>query len=330
MIDIFNNDAFSMVSLTAAIEKMPHQPTRIGNLGYFRSEGITTTTVVVEERDGELSLIETSERGAPAGTTGEGKRRARSFLVPHLQRGSVIKADSIQGVRAFGAENNLEAVQTVVNQRLARLRAMHDVTLEYHRIGAIRGLILDADGTTVIYNLFTEFGISQQTYELNLAADVRQGCVDIMRLSEEELGAEAASGYRAFCGDNFFDALIAADPVTESLKFQESRLLRTDLRAGFEYGGITWENYRGKVGSVGFVPTNEAYVVPEGTGLFVTNFAPADYLETVNTVGLPLYAKVLPDPSGANRFVTLDTQSNPLCLCTRPRAVIKVTLTNAS
>lgn len=329
ILDIFRDDAFSTVSLTDAILKRPYQPGRLGALGLFRERGITTTTVMVEEKNGRLSLIATSPRGGPASSIGQEKRTARSFVVPHLERDSMVLADEVQNVRAFGSENALDAVQAVINERLTDLRAMHEVTLEHLRIGAIKGLIVDADGATPIYNLFTEFGVSQQTYEVDHTVsadeDLRNDVVAIQRLSEDELGAEMVTGYRAFCGDAFFDGFIAAKPVKESLKFQRSELLREDVRRGFEYGGVTWENYRGKVGSVEFVPTDEAYVVPMGTSIFATYFAPADFIETVNTVGLPAYAKLANDPE-MNRWVKVHTQSNPLCLCLRPRAVIKVTL----
>jgi hypothetical protein len=35
-----------------------------------------------------------------------------------------------------------------------------DATLEHLRIGAIKGQILDADGSALIYDLFTEFGVT--------------------------------------------------------------------------------------------------------------------------------------------------------------------------
>ncbi len=324
MIDIFKNDAFSTVSLTDAILKRPHKPGRLGVLGLFRERGITTTTVVVEEKNGQLSLITTSPRGGPASTLGSAARTARSFVVPHLERESQILADEVQNVRAFGSESELASVQQIVNERLTDLRAMHEVTLEYHRMGAIKGQILDADGVTSIYNLFTEFGVAQQTFDIDLGGDVRNEAIAIQRLSEAELGGEPVSGYRAFCGDEFFDALIAASAVKTSLQYQESALLRTDIRAGFEYAGIVWENYRGNVGGIPFVPADEAFVVPMGTNIFTTYFAPADFMETVNTVGLPLYAKIGDDPSGFNRFVKVHSQSNPLAICLRPRAIIQV------
>jgi len=328
MIDVFRGDAFSLVSLTDAILNAPFKPGRIGQLGLFRSGGIVNTTAVVELKDGRLELIPISPRGGPATTIGQQKRIARSFLVPHLEKESVIKADEVQGVRAFGSEDASATVQAIVNERLADLRAMHEVTLEHLRIGAIKGQILDADGSTVIYDLFTEFGVSQQVYSIALldsSADIRNEAVAIQRLVETELGNESVSGYRAFCGADFFDQLVAHAEVKRSFTVSEGQVLRQDLRKGFDFGGITWEEYRGRVSGVDFVDSDEAYVVPEGTGLFKTYFAPADFIETVNTVGLPIYAKLVEDKE-LNRSVKVHTQSNPLALCLRPRAVVKLTI----
>jgi len=96
--------------------------------------------------------------------------------------------------------------------------------------------------------------------------------------------------------------------------------------SGFTFGGVTWEEYRGSVSGQAFVNTAVAFIVPvTGPSINVTHFAPADFIETVNSLGLPLYAKQAPDPSGLNRFVNLHSQSNPLAMCLRPRSVIKCT-----
>jgi major capsid protein E len=332
MLDIFRSDAFSVTSLTDAILKAPFKPGRIGALGLFRERGITTTSVVIEEKDGRLSLIQTSPRGAPSSSIGESKRTARSFLVPHLSRESTVMADEVQNVRAFGSQDATAAVQAVVNERLQDLRAMHEVTLEHLRAGAIKGLILDADGSTLL-NLFTEFGVSQQSAVLtpDAAADngdqLRGQIVAIQRLIEAELGAEPVSSYRAFCGKDFMDDLRADLGVVQTLRYADPQaLLQQQANARmFSFGGVTWEEYRGSTGGTPFIPDAEAYVFPEGSPIFSTYFAPADFVETVNTVGLPIYAKQAPDAE-FNRFVKIHSQSNPLSLCLRPRAVVKATL----
>jgi len=329
-LDVFKADAFSLTSLTAAILKAPYQPRRIGQLGLFDEQPITTTTVMVEEKDGLLTLIPTSPRGGVPDTIGKPKRTARSFAVPHLARESHINADEVQNVRAFGSENEVEGVQTLVNRQLSFLRSMQEVTLEHLRIGAIKGVINDSDGTTPIYNLFTEFGVEQQTKSMVLGTtttDVRAKCVEIIEQVEDALGAAAYTGIRAFCSSAFFAALIGHGEVKETFKYQEGDVLRRDLRNGFVFGGITWEVYRGSVGGVSFVEADYAYVFPEGVltekgGLFTTYFAPADFMETVNSPGLPMYAKQAVDPE-FQRFVKIHSQSNPLPLCLMPRTVVK-------
>jgi hypothetical protein len=333
MLDVFKSDAFGVTSLTAAILKAPHKPGRIGALGLFREQGIASTSAVVEEKDGQLSLIQTSKRGAPSSTLGASKRKARSFLVPHLTREATILADEVQGVRAFGSENATESVQMLVNERLATLRAMHEVTLEHMRAGAIKGVILDADGSTLL-DLFSEFEVAQQTATLNVDATTDQKGVllnDVtaaQRKVEDELGDEPISGYRAFCGKTFFDGLRGDASLVEVRKNgdRNAELLTnpTGIRS-LVFGGVVWEEYRGKNGATPFIPDAEAFLFPEGSNIFATYFAPADFEETVNTLGLPIYAKQAADPM-FNRYVELHTQSNPLCLCLRPRAVVKLTL----
>lgn len=333
LIDVFNGDPFTTVSLTKGILKAPYKPTRIGKLGLFRESGVSTTSIIIEEKDGQLSLVQTSPRGG-VDSTGPGplvgaKRTARSFLARHLERESMILADQVQNVRTFGSDNTQDAVQAVVDQRLATLRAMLEVTLEFHRIGAIRGEILDADGS-VLTNLFDEFEVTQQTanIDVDVATEtaVRENVVAAVRLIEDELGAEPVSSYRAFCSAGFFDGLISSKTVKESLKYQESALLRGDLRNGFEFGGVTWEEYRGNVSGQAFIDANKAYLFPEGTDIFQTYFAPADFIEAVNTLGLPMYAKIAVDDQ-LQRWAKVHAQSNPLAINLRPRAVVKLSLT---
>lgn len=333
-LDIFNDNAFAMTSLTDAINKRPFQPGRLGQLGLFQSKGITTTTLWVEEKSGVLSLVQTSARGAAGGTVGTNSRIGRSFRVPHLQQNGTVLADEVQGIRAFGSESALHTVEDLVNERNGEMQDNILVTQEYHRMGAVQGLILDADGST-LFNLFTEFNVSQHTHDIAFGTTttaVRSRIVAAKRLAEAELGGVTISGWRGFCGKNWFDALVDHTTVAEAYKYQQGLQLQSDLReSGFSYGGVAWEEYRGSVApqaggsAVSFVHDDQAWLVPVVPGMFVTRYAPADYEETVNTMGLPFYAKQAPDPGGFNKYRALEVQSNPISLCLRPRAVIKLT-----
>lgn len=331
-LDIFSNSAFSVISLTDAINKVPFVPGRIGQLGLFDETGIVTTSVMIEEREGSLNLIETTSRGSPAAQNTTNKRKARSFIVPHVALEDTILADEIQNLRAFGSESQLEGIQQTVQFRLAEMSRKHDATLEHLRVGAIKGQILDADGSTVLYDLFNEFGVTQYTeidFDLDNASPVdgavKKKCHDVRRKIEDELGAQPYDHIHAFCGAAFFDDLITHKEVKEAYdRYMDGLFLRQgQARGSFEYAGIVFEEYRGKVGTVDYADSNKAHFFPVGVpGLFRQYNAPADFVETVNTLGLPRYAKQAVDQE-FGRWVKLHTQSNPLPICTRPKVLIK-------
>lgn len=327
-LDIFKGDAFSLNSLTAAINELPHKPNRIQQLGIFGEAGVSTTFVSVEMKGGVLSLVPNTPRGAPALTSKTDKRVLRNFAVPHLPQRATIMADEVQNIRAFGSEDNGEAVQEIVRQHQQRHVDNIDATIEFHRAGAVQGLIKDADGST-LYDLFAEFGVVQQTHQIVLGTDTTKTLQEITkakRKSEDELGGEMVTGYAALCGATFFDALTGNKKIEDAYnRWMDSEFLRTDNRPGFPFGGVQWGEYRGNVNGQAYVPAAEAFLVPLGlSGMFITRFAPADYTETVNTIGLPYYSKQR--QMDFDKGIELESQSNPISLCTRPRAVIKLTL----
>lgn len=330
LIDVFDNDGFTMSSLTALINIQPYQPGRISQLGYFAEQGVSTTTIQIERSNGSLNLVATSPRGGVGQQTKADKRDLTPFNVPHLPQNATIYADEIQNLRAAGSESEEDTMTTYVAQRFATMRRNLDATIEFHRIGAIKGLVLDADGSSVITNLFTQFNLTQQVLSMELdvtTTKVRNLVVAAKRLAEDALGAANVSGYRAFCSDTFFDAFVAHEDVEAAYnRYMEGSFLRDDVRMGFEFAGVTWENYRGTVGGVAFIAAGEAYLVPEGVAdLFITRFAPADTMDYANTMGVPYYAQQ--DRLRMNKGIELEGQSNPANLCTRPDAIIKLTLT---
>jgi Phage major capsid protein E len=69
-----------------------------------------------------------------------------------------------------------------------------------------------------------------------------------------------------------------------------------------------------------------ARVSPRTLGPWSTAEAPADFVETSNTIRLPCNAKQAVDQQFA-RWVMLHVQSNPLPMCTRSRGPIMGKLT---
>jgi hypothetical protein len=328
-LDIFNGDAFSVQSLTKSLNDLPHMPTRLGELGYFSEEGINTTMVSIEKQGTTLSLVPAGERGGVAKPGLKDKRTLIPFKCVHLPQTGGVNADEVQNIRAFGSESELESVQNLVNKELRRIRRNLDATLEYQRMGAIKGQILDADGSTVLLDLYTTFGVAQQTHSLILGTSttkVRNKVVEAKRKVEAALGGLQYKSLRVLCSPAFFDALVAHATVEAAFdRWNSGDFLRQDQRGGFYFAGVFWEEYRGTVNGIDFIASGDAYMIPEGVSdLFIMNFAPADYMETVNTMGLPFYAKQ--EPRDMNKGIDIDSQSNPLTICTRPAAIVKLTV----
>lgn len=339
MLDIFNNNAFSTARLTQAINELKFVPGRIGELGLFETTSVDVTTIAVEKRNDILALVPPSPRGAPGTTIEKNKRDLRSFIIPHFEVNDAIYAEEVQNIRSFGFEQGLETVMEKVAQRQVTMVRSFAATEEQARMGAVQGVITYADGSTL--NLFTEFGVTQDAeinFDLEAASPaagvLRKKCAAITRQLTTSLGGIPFTGIRAFCGDNFFDALLSHSEVRGTyLNWNEAQILRDSYVPGngnglrssygiFQFGGIVWENYRGAVGSTNFIDADKCHIFPEGVpGLFRTVYAPADYMDTVNTMGQRLYSRQYPMPNMKGQY--LDGQMNAIQYCSRPKVLLK-------
>lgn len=334
MLDIFNSDAFGVVPLTEAINKVNYVPGRLGKMGLFTTSSIAATTLAIEERDGILTLVAPSPRGGPGLTIDKPKRSLRTLSVPHFQIDDALMAEEVQNVRAFGNETATETMQAKMTERMAVLSQSLEATEEYARAGAVKGIITYADGTTL--NLFTLFDVAQETeidFDLDNASPaagvLRKKCSALVRKMSDNLDNAGFTGIHAICGDAFFDDLLSHPEVRETYKgWSEAQILRDsylspnrDVYGVFQFGGIVWENYRGGVGATAFVNTDKCHLFPVGVpGLFRQVYAPADYIETVNTMGQRRYMKqmVMRNEKG----VEIEAQTNVAHYCVRPKALL--------
>jgi len=323
MVDPFTPSAFSLNTLTGAINNLKYTPARFSKV--FEESGVSTLDVAIEEQDGILSLVDIQPRGAPGKPVTGQKRKIRSFRIPHLPERALILADEVQGVRVFGMESQSEMLTSRINDRLSIMRRNIDYTIESHRTQAVMGNYYDANGD--LQSLFTTFGVSQQTHALALSTTVssaiRKKMFEVLQKVNSALDGVSYNGITVLCGDAFWAALLEDKDVKATYLNQiQANELRGNPEASFTAFGANWEWYRG-TSSVNL--GNDAYAIPIGVpGLCISRFAPANYVETVNTLGLPYYAKS--EPIELGKGYVIEAQSNPLNLVTRPAAIIKLTI----
>ena len=346
MMDIFNGDAFSMVSLTGTLQRLPHLPTFLGDLGLFETDYLTTTDVAIEIANGRVSLIPTTERGGQLTEGSPDKKSLKIVRTPRVAKGDTIYAHEIQNVHPltqvmFDDAGNSRTVvrdvpQVVANiifQRQAKLHRDMQLTWELHRLGAAQGVLLDSDGTSFIYNWFTEFGVAppaEVDWDLDNATPaegaLRKLCNNTIRAAKAALQGmwiEGRSYLIALCGDNFYDDLTQRKEVRDTyLATSEAASLRDHALPfeSFRFGGITWFNYRGN-GTVGVATDKVKFIPVNVPGLFRRAFSPAEFLSYVGTPALEMYSMLVMDKD-RQAWVRPEVYSYPLHYCTVPGSLL--------
>lgn len=331
----FDDAGFSVAYMTEAMNIIPNTYGRIGQLGLFVNRPVTTTTVVVERRSGTLNLLPSVPRGGPATKANRSTRDMRAFLIPHIPHDDEVLPEDLQNIRQFAEADRLETLERIMADKMEALRRKHGQTLEYMRLSALKGVLKDGAGAT-LFNWHDEFGYTKKTVDFDLGTagtDVDAKCMEVLRHMEDNLTGESMSGVRALVSPTFFDKLTAHAKVREAfLHFTArpgSEPLREDVRRFFPFKGIVFEEYNATF-TLSTGQTEKAFdtgygvAVPLGTSeTFRTFFAPANFLDRVNTPGdAEVYVRQVARADG--RAIDILSESNPLPMVRRPNIVVEV------
>lgn len=323
------DDMFTVTSLTAAVNKLPAMPGKLGAMGLFAEKGIATTTATIDQKDGRLVLVPNTSRNDDPLPVKNDRRTRRTFEATHLPVKGQILPGELQNIAAFGQDGNvLQSQAQVINDKLLGLKNSVEATREWQRVGAVRGKILDHDGS-VLYDLYDEFGVTKKSIPIDFgtaSTNVLKACLDAKRWAESKMGGVMLTGFRAFCDATFFDALTSHATVKAAYAnyVQAQDRMGGDMRSGFTHGGIEFIEYEITVSGQKFIPAGVAQVFPVGTGVFVMSNSPANYNEAANTLGQPYYAKSEPRKMG--KGWDIEVQANPLALCLYPEALVELSI----
>ncbi len=332
-LDVFNSAAFVTRSLTTAVNIRGNVHGNLNNMGLFRDVPETNKLIAVERKTYSLVILPSVEWGGPPTKGGKSTRELIPLTIPHIPVEDRILAADVQGIRAFGQESETESVMDLINEKMEALNQNLDVTLEYMKWGLLNGTVLDGGGKTLL-DLFTAMSVTQEAQSITLSSDstnIEQAVVNIKRYYEENARGLPYTGIHVFCSNGWYDAFKAHPNVEKiyNVYINNGRALGEDYRNRFEAWGVVFENVAGSwtnmAGSTVYqVPTDEAIAIPTGADIFTVHNAPADFIETVNTRGLPRYAKQAVDAK-YNRYVDVLVEANPLPFCTRPDMIVSLT-----
>jgi len=254
-----------------------------------------------------------------------------------IEQATIQLPGDIQGVPALGAGDTAGPLVGIMTRKLTLMRNKHAQTREYMEVNALRGIAKDGAGVT-LYNYFTEFGITQTSIDFLLGTTgtkVQQKVRTVIRDLETNLKGEAMTSVHALVSPEFFDKLIGHSATKTAYQYYSAtgaQPLREDVRRNFPFAGILFEEYPAVFTLSGgtverAIPAGEGIAFPMGTMDTVTTYgAPANMIETANTIGLPLYARQLVRERGDG--IDLLTEASILPVNKRPALGVRLFSSN--
>lgn len=340
-LDFVRDPRYSVRALSDAIIEIPNEYSLLSNLGLFPEKGIRTTYVEVEKKQGFLNLIPTSERGSPAPTKKKSARNTRVMKTLFMQQNDVIRPSDLQNLPEFGSDMFFEAFEDELDERFIELQRGYRQSHEFMRWGALRGDVVDADGSSVLYNSYTEMGESQQSVDFKFGTTssdtIMAATKTARRYMARNLLGETMKRQIAFCHPEFFDNVTNHPAITEAYKHNAGQgrpnPLLEDLGVTyFQHGTFIFIEHDGFATYVDpddgtttehqFIPDNECIIVPMGTQqAFRSYFSPGEMMDAVNMPGQSMYVSMKELDHGAG--LEIHTESAPFFLVQKPRLVLR-------
>lgn len=345
-LDIFKNDAFSVTSLQRVVDKAPYAPQALGAMRLFEPKPILTEQVLLYEKDGGYGLIPATERGSPWIQQIRRQGRLRALETIALRKQDTLRAGELMGVANAALPENirLRTAQEITAERTQQLKTDLEATKELHRLSALQGKLLDADGTTVLVNFFTEYGIAEPaTVNFDFSAIAENGLAKFIQtnITDPIIDVLKANGrYRpgvtigALVGDQFWYSLIGhADVVKRWLAMEQVRsiaiasnpLANLPTYDEIVIGNVRFMHYQGSSTGDIDIGVNAAHFFPIGApDVFNVYWSPGETLNDIQQPGRPEYLYVQPDvrdqmPSHVDFFIA----AYPLYACIFPSALLK-------
>jgi hypothetical protein len=348
------NFPFTAIQLSESVNRIPNNYGLLAALNLFPSQGSISTIIEITIEDGAIRVLPAKERGASATPGDRGGRKSIFIEAPHFPSEDLITPRDLQNmVTIAGSSKTPRTLADEMAKRLFIIRAKHAITREWIRMGALKGLITDGNGATLL-NLYTAFGINKVTVDFVLGTsttDIIDKCTQVRQSIAENLKGEVMTRPEVIVSTSFMNKFIQHAKVEKFwLSWNAAMSLAqpayapgtgpidrsgqpTALGRSFEFQNILWREYNGKapIGATRvatpFVDVDYGVAYPAGTmNTFETWDAPPNDIRFVNQPGqeISISPKILDHGEG----IELKSQSNCLAICKRPEALVEVHTSN--
>lgn len=337
--NIFKQDAFSAIQLSAAIDRIDYVPTFLQTVpDLIDPEPVRTTVIWIEDRTTGATILPFSPRGSALHQTGGDIRKARSFETLRFGDASRVTASELLNIRAFGSEIDLKSLQSEIARRQFKMKRNFQLTKEFHLLNLVaQAKVINPKDSSVIYDWSAEFSQSipaSINFDLSNATPaegaVRKLCTQVRRSIQRNLkGIGTPTRIVGLCGDTFWDNLTSHPEIVKTyLNWAAAAELRSGYGkewSSFRYGEIDFVNYRGTDdGSTLAVGDKSCKFFPAGAGIFKWAMSPGEKFEHLGTLGQDMYSQMVIDPL-RDEWADVEAVSYPLPVCTQPSALAQAT-----
>ncbi|WHZ36495.1 major capsid protein [Sagittula sp. MA-2] len=329
--------------LAGVVESIPHTPSRIGGMGLYRADSLLGTTASFDVTDMTLELIDPIGRGDQSSFVDADPYNLVLFKAHSFKRSAKITEEEVRDIRALG-EAAFVGAKAAMARKLRKPLLEVRMAREWQMLGGIRGYILDKNGN-VISNIFNKLGVEAPAVEevedsaFSGDGDFNTFCSEKVDQVADELGADGYDHVHCFVTSARMRWIANLQECREAYRYQQGQTFlqaKKGYGTTFEYGGVTFETYRGKINGVDFVSDDEMVFFPVGADNFYAGYAPSTRIVDPATgaeleegkIGQPEFYIPFIDPRG--EFEEVQVQSHPLILNLKPRTTIVVRIIEAA
>lgn len=343
------SNGMKMTDWTQEVNEVPNQYGLFNGKALFTGQGISQTSVIFDKNTITTTLIAQSSRKANTTTWGQ-DRAVETFAIacPYFNHKDAVYPDDVQGWRKSGTPDQAEDLGSVIADKIEDMRNVADQTREYMKIQAIKGLTKDPGGTTIA-DMYTEFGVSQNTIDLatgTAATKIDNKISELKRYVAKNAKAGGVLGkIEIACSPELFDAIVTHPQVREAYAYYTAQVNpnRDDMATYEKWGIVDTFDYKrvmiysydaeftlpagttarafGTADSA--ITKQEGYSIVTGMkGLYRAYFGPQNTLSGANSVGSEIYLAQYRDPK--DKFIELELEMSPLYILTKPLVSVKL------
>ena len=336
-------NASKIVDWTPEINEVGNQYGFFNRMGACNSRGTSQTAIVFDKIENTVTLLPQTSRKERNKTYGKDRKiDTFSLALPYFKHGDYLTNEDVQGWRRPAEPDEADSIARATQAKIEDMRLAADQTQEYMKIQAMKGITKSPEGT-VIANMFTEFGVTQDEvfFDLsNASANITENIHEVRRLLRKNAKAAGVIGKPMFMvGNSFFDKFVTHPDVEEAYRDYVNvgaQRLRDDLQREqdsgmvgvFEHRGIMLVNYDAEF-NLPDGTSEKAYADTEGY-TYMNEFkdlyrgfnGPSNKLSGANQVGQEMFLFEYPDPK--DEFHECELEMANLYFMTKPLMSVKL------